>query len=212
MKQRTTRAALAALCLAGAGGGALAFGVTAAGAHNDTVTLVASCNSDTGTYQVTGEVANDYALTEVATLTVGTDVTPTVLDIGKNGVGHFSQTLPGNSTTDAVAWHAVWSDGFVQSPDASTTIRLAGDCALPPTRQPGPSLPVNTPTPPTTPPPNVASCNGVPIADITPATCPDAFPTPVGLGTPPPVNTPQQPGGQVIGHTADGEPITQGDG
>jgi hypothetical protein len=153
-KRRTAQAALA---LTVVGGGLVAFG-TAAWAHANIVTGVASCASPLGSgYKITWTVANDYNLSETAQVGSATGglstVTPLSFTIVASGNGSggngtqpyktktLAQALPASASgTITLSVNATFSDGFQVTNSGSMT--LPGSCGKPPT--------TTTTTPPTT--------------------------------------------------------------
>jgi hypothetical protein len=121
-----------------------------ASAHANSVTGVASCEQD-GTYSVTWTVANDYALTETATVTghspSASTLSTTIVSIGNNGTGSVVQSsIAGSSTSATLDVHGVWSDGYGNNPGeglASGTVSLDGTCVqnIPVPAAPQPTAP-----------------------------------------------------------------------
>jgi len=129
---------LAATLLACAG---LAFFAVPAFAHNNTVTGAATC-ATAGGFDITWTVANDYKLSEVATVTQATGGVGTVSGspahiAASNGqpfkTATLTQHLPASTTGPAtLTVKGVWSDNFTVTDSGSTP--LPTGCTPPPTQ------------------------------------------------------------------------------
>ena len=135
---RIAAKALAATAVACAG--ILAFAVPAF-AHNNVVTGTASCAS-AGGFDITWTVANDFKLSEVATVTSATGGVGTVSGSPAHIAGSpgqpfktatMTQVLPATTTGPAtLAVKGQWSDGFSTTNTGSTP--LPTGCPPPPTQ------------------------------------------------------------------------------
>jgi hypothetical protein len=137
---RTAAKAVAATALASAG---LVFFAVPAFAHNNVVTGTATCASgSTGGFDITWTVANDFNLSEVATVTSATGGVSTVSGSPAHIVASpgkpfksatLTQVLPASTTGPAtLAVKGVWSDKFITSDTGSTP--LPTGCPPPPTQ------------------------------------------------------------------------------
>ncbi len=138
---------------------------TPAWAHNNSVTLRSTCETASGTYTISGTVANDWDLGETVTLQSaspsGAAASGFPIHVAANGSGTFSGAVAGTTATVTVTVSGVWSDG-VQVTD-SDSITLSGHC------QPATST---TTTPPPPPPPPTTSTTAPP-GGTTSTTAPD---------------------------------------
>ena len=147
MRKYVTVGATAAAALAG-----LVVLAAPASAHANAVTGSAMCQSD-GTYTVTWTIANDFNLTETATVTAhtpdGSTLSASSVDIATTpATGTVVQSgIAGDYTGLATLnVHGVWSDGYGNKPGeglASGSVQLSGSCtqSVPVPGQPVPTEP-----------------------------------------------------------------------
>lgn len=108
--------------------GTVLIGISPASAHANAVTGQAVCNTDTGKFDVSWTITNDYGLTETATSRLGT------VDIAKEGSATQTETVEAGTYTLSVA--GVWTDGFTE--DASGSVTAQGTCEKPVVKPPNP--------------------------------------------------------------------------
>lgn len=102
-------------------------GAASASAHDNTVSGVASCD-DNGTHSVVWTITNDYNLTEtsyVQSFANDGSVSPTQVDIGKNGSGTVTQSGITKNVAN-INIHSVWSDDFKK--DDTGHVKFTDDC------------------------------------------------------------------------------------
>jgi hypothetical protein len=157
------------------GAGGLLVAATAASAHSNIVSSYINCDTTSGTENVTWYVANDWNLSEVATVepaaypifpsSVDIAASPSTVDESK---GTVQERFVGDpSGTFSITVDGVWSDGYTQS--ATGYVTLMGDCLVTPPTTVAPVTPPTTIAPvPTTVPAPVAPAPIVPVA-ATPA-------------------------------------------
>ncbi|HXQ44013.1 MAG TPA: hypothetical protein VN816_05210, partial [Acidimicrobiales bacterium] len=112
----------------------------AASAHDNLVSGVATCSTVGGNHDITWTIANNYNLSETATLVSATGGVGTIAGSPVNiapspgqpyKTGTMDQVLPGSTTGSAtITVKGVWSDGF--STTDSGSVSLPTVCVSPP--------------------------------------------------------------------------------
>jgi hypothetical protein len=154
--------AVASALLVGAATGAVLFAAPAS-AHSTAVTGATTCLKDTGKWEVTWTLTNDYDVKATITnLTSNPEVTPKPIDIpakkdGVNGEVKVKVTVENAVKTATISFTSEWGTrgkgGFYEDTDNKSSVDIPADCKAPT-------------TPPTTPP--VETVTTPPVIHTTP--------------------------------------------